>query len=175
MKKLLSMLLAAAMLVSASAMAFAEGTSEKGTIVYGSSTEIGGDFAPSSWWTNNATDKMIRDLTNDYGVTVTNQGGEYVVNPTIAKNIESVVNPDGSKTFTVTINEGLTYNNGEEIKAADFLWAEVFSCSKVAMDTGAKLTGHLTYVGGKDYYDGTATAVSGILRDHPRGKDPVLL
>ena len=89
MKKLLSMLLAAAMLVSASAMAFAEGTSEKGTIVYGSSTEIGGDFAPSSWWTNNATDKMIRDLTNDYGVTVTNQGGEYVVNPTIAKNIES--------------------------------------------------------------------------------------
>lgn len=46
MKKLLSMLLAAAMLVSASAMAFAEGTSEKGTIVYGSSTEIGGDFRP---------------------------------------------------------------------------------------------------------------------------------
>lgn len=42
-KKLLSMLLAAPMLVSASAMAFAEGTSEKGTIVYGSSTEIGGD------------------------------------------------------------------------------------------------------------------------------------
>ena len=121
MKKLLSMLLAAAMLVSASAMAFAEGTSEKGTIVYGSSTEIGGDFAPSSWWTNNATDKMIRDLTNDYGVTVTNQGGEYVVNPTITKNIESVVNPDGSKTFTVTINEGLTYNNGEEIKAADYI------------------------------------------------------
>ena len=162
MKKLLSMLLAAAMLVSASAMAFAEGTSEKGTIVYGSSTEIGGDFAPSSWWTNNATDKMIRDLTNDYGVTVTNQGGEYVVNPTVAKNIESVVNPDGSKTFTVTINEGLTYNNGEEIKAADYIWAEVFSCSKVAMDVGAKLTGYLTYVGGQEYYDGAATAVSGI-------------
>lgn len=81
MKKLLSMLLAAAMLVSASAMAFAEGTSEKGTIVYGSSTEIGGDFAPDSWWTNNATDKMIRNLTNDYTVTTTNQGGEFVVNP----------------------------------------------------------------------------------------------
>lgn len=162
MKKLLSMLLAAAMLVSASAMAFAEGTSEKGTIVYGSSTEIGGDFAPDSWWTNNATDKMIRNLTNDYTVTTTNQGGEYVVNPTIANNIESVVNPDGSKTFTVTINEGLTYNNGEEIKAADYIWAEVFSCSKVAMDVGAKLTGYLTYVGGQEYYDGAATAVSGI-------------
>ena len=40
---------------------------------------------------------------------------------------------DGSKTFTVTINEGLTYNNGEEIKAADYIWAEVFSCSKVCL------------------------------------------
>lgn len=105
---------------------------------------------------------MIRNLTNDYTVTTTNQGGEYVVNPTIANNIESVVNPDGSKTFTVTINEGLTYNNGEEIKAADYIWAEVFSCSKVAMDVGAKLTGYLTYVGGQEYYDGAATAVSGI-------------
>ena len=86
MKKLLSMLLAGAMLVSSTAMAFAEsaGAAEKGTIVYGSSTEIGGDFAPDSWWTNNATDKMIRNLTNDYTVTTTNQGGEYVVNPTIA-------------------------------------------------------------------------------------------
>ena len=71
MKKLLSMLLAAAMLVSASAMAFAEGTSEKGTIVYGSSTEIGGDWAPSSWWTNNGPDHMIRELTHESGVTGT--------------------------------------------------------------------------------------------------------
>ena len=49
MKKLLSMLLAGAMLVSSTAMAFAEsaGAAEKGTIVYGSSTEIGGDFAPA--------------------------------------------------------------------------------------------------------------------------------
>ena len=62
MKKLLSLLLAVAMLLSMSAMAFAESTAaEKGTIIYGSSTEIGGDFAPGAWWTNNATDKMIRD------------------------------------------------------------------------------------------------------------------
>ena len=38
----------------------------------------------------------------------------------------------------------------------------IFSCSKVSMDVGAKMTGYLTYVGGQEYYDGTATAVSGI-------------
>lgn len=104
MKKILSLVLAVAMLLSVGVVAFAEDTAEKGTIVYGASTEIGGDFAPSSWWTNNATDKMIRDLTNDYSVTTTNQGGEYVINPTVCANLDSVVNDDGTKTYTVTIN-----------------------------------------------------------------------
>lgn len=163
MKKLLSVLLAIALLVTMSVVAFAENTaSEKGTVIYGTSTEIGGDFAPGAWWTNNATDKMIRDMTNDYAVTTTDQGGQYIINPTICANLDSVVNDDGSKTYTVTINEGLVYNNGETITAKDFVWPMVFSCSKVATDTGAKLTGYLTYVGGQDYYDGAAAAVSGI-------------
>ena len=161
MKKLLSMLLAVAMLLSMSA-AFAEGAAEKGTIIYGSSTEIGGDFAPGAWWTNNATDKMIREMSNDYYITTTNQGGEYVVNPTVCESYSSVVNPDGSKTFTVKINEGLVYNNGEAITAADFVWPMVFSCSKAAADLETLLTGHLTYVGGKEYREETAAAVSGI-------------
>ncbi|MBP3656450.1 MAG: hypothetical protein J6K32_07115 [Clostridia bacterium] len=160
MKKLLSLLLAVAMLLSVSA-AFAE-SAEKGTIIYGSTTEIGGDFAPGAWWTNNATDNMIRNLTNDYAVTVTDQGGAYVVNPTVCADLSSVVNPDGSKTFTVKINEGLVYNNGDAITAKDFVWPMVFSCSSVATEVGAKLTGYMTYVGGQDFYDGAAAAVSGI-------------
>ena len=161
MKKLLSLVLAIAMVLSMTT-AFAENATEKGTIIYGSSTEIGGDFAPGAWWTNNATDKMIRDMTNDYAVTVTDQGGAYVVNPTVCAGYDSVVNQDGSKTFTVKINEGLTYNNGEAITAADFVWPMVFACSPVATEVGAKLTGYLTYVGGQDFYDGAAAAVSGI-------------
>ena len=160
MKKLLSLLLAVAMLLSVSC-AFAE-SAEKGTIVYGSTTEIGGDFAPGAWWTNNATDNMIRNLTNDYAVTVTDQGGAYVINPTVCADLSSVVNPDGSKTFTVKINEGLVYNNGEAITAKDFVWPMVFSCSNVATEVGAKLTGYMTYVGGQEYYDAAATVVSGI-------------
>ena len=44
-------------------------------LIYGSTTEISGDFAPDAWWTNNATDKMLRDFTTDYGTVVTDQGG----------------------------------------------------------------------------------------------------
>ena len=119
MKKILSLVLAIAMLLSVGVVAFAEDTIEKGTIVYGASTEIGGDFAPSAWWTNNATDKMIRDLTNDYSFTTTNQGGEYIVNDAVCGGIEGVANEDGTKTFTVKINEGLVFSNGEPITAAN--------------------------------------------------------
>ncbi len=162
MKKLLSLLLAVAMLLSMSAMAFAESTAEKGTIIYGSSTEIGGDFAPGAWWTNNATDNMIREMSNDYYITTTNQGGELVMNETVCESYTGVVNQDGTKTFTVKINEGLVYNNGEAITAADYVWPLVFSSSKAAADLETLLTGHLTYVGGKEYREETATFVSGI-------------
>ena len=33
-------------------------------VIYGSSTEISGDLG-NAWWTNNASDKLVRDLIND--------------------------------------------------------------------------------------------------------------
>ena len=162
MKKFLALLLAAMMLVSVTAAFAEEAANQKGTIVYGASTEVGGDFAPGAWYTNNATDKMLRDLSNDYSTVVTDQGGAYVINNTVCESIEGVVNEDGTKTFTIKVKEGLVYNNGEAITIKDFVWPLVFSSSKLMTDVGAKLTGYLTYVGGQEYYDGTAATISGL-------------
>jgi len=162
MKKILAVLLAVMMVFSMTAAVAEDAAAEKGTVIYGSTTEIGGDFAPGAWYTNNATDVKIRDLSNDYYTVTTNQGGEYVINKTVTDSIEGVVNEDGTKTFTIKVKEGLVYNNGEAINAKDFVWGAVWSCSKLAADVGAKMTGYLTYVGGQEYYDGTATAISGV-------------
>ena len=159
---LLALVLALTLIVPAFAEEAAAPVAEKGTIVYGASTEIGGDFAPGAWFTNNATDKMLRDLSNDYYTVVTDQGGAYVVNNTVCQEIAGEVNEDGTKTFTIKVKEGLTYNNGDPINIYDFAWYPVFSSSKLMTDLGAKLTGYLTYVGGQDYYDGKATTVSGV-------------
>ena len=164
MKKFLAILLAAMMALTMTA-AVAEDAApaeEKGTIVYGATTEIGGDFAPGAWYTNNATDKMLRDLSTDYYTVVTDQGGAYVTNPTVTESIEGTMNEDGTKTFVIKVKEGLTYNNGDPINIYDFVWYPVFSSSKLSTDVGAKLTGYLTYVGGQEYYDETAATVSGI-------------
>ena len=162
MKKMLAMLLALCMILSMAPAMAETAAAEKGTIIYGSTTEIGGDFWYTSLWTNGATDAMIRSMTNELATVVTDQGGALVVNPTVASDVSSEMNDDGSKTYTITINEGLKYNNGDEITAKDFLWSAVFNCSQVAADLGGASTASTTYVGGEAYKKGEATAVSGI-------------
>ena len=161
MKKFLTLLLVACMVFSMTAVAETE-TAEKGTVIYGSTTEIGGDFWYTSYWTNGATDMMLRELSADCSTVVTDQGGALVVNPTVTANLESVENDDGTKTFTITINEGLVYNNGDPITAADFAWDAVWSCSKVLAELGGKSTANSTIVGGQEYYDGEVSYVSGV-------------
>lgn len=163
MKKMLAMLLALCMVLSmAPAMAETAPAAEKGTIIYGSTTEIGGDFWYTSYWTNNATDKMIREMADDTTTVVTDQGGALVVNPTVTADLTSEENTDGTKTYTITINEGLVYNNGKEIKAADFAWDAVWACSSVLAELGGKSTASTTFVGGEAYKNGEVPYVSGV-------------
>ncbi len=160
MKKLLACLLALIMALSMTVVGLADESEH--VLIYGASTEISGDFAPGAWWTNNATDNMLRNFTNDCSTVVSDQGGAFVVNSTVAESIEGVMNEDGTKTYTVVIKDGLKFNNGEAITIKDFVWATAFGCSSVAGEVGAKLTSYLTVVGGQEYYDGTAETISGL-------------
>lgn len=162
MKKFLSLLLALCMVLSMTAAMAEAPADEKGVVIYGSSTEVGGDFWYTSLWTNNATDDMLRSLSDDCATVVTDQGGMLVVNPTVTKDLTTTENDDGTKTYTITINEGLVYNNGEAITAKDFVWPAVFAASKTAADLGAKSTLNSQIVGGMEYYNGEVPYVSGI-------------
>ncbi len=163
MKKFLALLLTVAMVFSMTAAVAETATSaEKGTVIYGSTTEIGGDFWYTSYWTNGATDMMLRELSDDCSTVVTDQGGALVVNPTVTKDLVMEENADGSKTYTITINEGLVYNNGEAITAKDFAWDAVWACSKTAADLGVKSTSNSTIVGGMAFYNGEVPYLSGV-------------
>ena len=67
-------------------------------VIYGSSTEISGDLG-NAWWTNNASDKTIRDLINDYDTVIFDQFGQMVMNATTAASIDEAKNDDGTITF----------------------------------------------------------------------------
>ena len=165
MKKILAILLAMVMVLSMTT-AMAEG--EKHELIYGSTTEISGDFAPSSWWTNNASDKLVRDLVHGYPTVTTDQGGDLVVDETVTKDIAIEEQEDGSKIYTITINDGLLYNNGEPVTAADYVGYLVFQCSPAAKALGCSFNTYTQIEGAEAYRNGEADYVSGIrlIDDH---------
>ena len=130
-------------------------------LIYGSTTGISGDMAPSSWWTNNADDNSLRNLINDYTPVVTNQGGAYIENPTVTTGIESVTNADGTKTFTVGIQQGLKYNNGEPITAADYVAYALVQMSPATLAASATISAE-SVVGAPAYQAGEVNYISGL-------------
>lgn len=134
----------------------------KEQIIYGSGTEISGDWAHGAYWTNNATDNMIRGLMNDYSTVVTNQFGEYIINPTIAESIDAEENEDGSKTFTVKIAEDLVFNDGSPITAENFVAALMLFAHPTLKELGSKSSAALTYVGGPEYQSGEKEEFAGV-------------
>ena len=129
-------------------------------VIYGSTTEISGDLG-NAWWTNNASDKVVRDLINDYDTVIFDQFGQMVMNATTAASIDEVANDDGTITFTVTINEGLTYNNGEPITAADYVAYALVNLAPATKEAGATVSSD-SIVGGNAYQNGETKELAGV-------------
>lgn len=175
MKRVLSFVLVFAMMLSLAACNSGSSTSSTGSqqssstdtpvenqIIFGNTTELSGDLG-NAWWTNNAADAEIRELIDDYDVIVTDQEGAFVQNQTVCGGIESTENEDGTKTFTVKINEGLKYNNGDPITAADYVAYALIGYSPAAKAAGAKNdAGAAQVVGGTAYMNGEADTITGI-------------
>lgn len=132
----------------------------KNQIIYGSTTELSGDLG-NAWWTNNASDKTLRDLIDDYDVIVSDQGGQFVENASVVDSITSEDNADGSKTFTVKIKDGLKYNNGDAITAADYVAYALVQYSPAVKEDGGKVSTD-TVVGASAYQAGEAKELSGV-------------
>ncbi len=157
-KKLLALLLC--LVLCMCAVVPAALADDANQIIYGSTTELSGDLG-NAWWSNNAADKTLRDLIDDYDVVVTNQGGQFVMNESVAEDISSVANEDGTKTYTVKIKEGLVYNNGDPITAADYVAYVLVQLSPATKEAGAKTSGE-TIVGGNDYQNGETPYLAGV-------------
>ena len=138
----------------------AETGTHENKVIYGSSTEISGDLG-NAWWTNNASDKLVRDLINDYDTVIFDQFGQMVMNATTAASIDEAKNDDGTITFTVKINEGLTYNNGEPITAADYVAYALVQLSPATKEAGATVTAN-SVVGGPEYQNGEVKELAGV-------------
>ena len=153
MKKIVAILLGLSMMLSLVGVMAAEQHPVGGEIIYGSNTEISGDWAQDAYWTNNATDNMIRGLLNNSSPVVTDQGGAYVINPMVAEKVEGTMNEDKTKTFTVTIKKDLVFSDGSPIMAKHYAASIALFCHPTLVELGSKSTAGMLYVGGKEFTD----------------------
>ena len=146
LKKLLSLLLAGAMAFSVAACSQDQGvtnnpdassaaasseadasdesvrpTEPTGQLVIGALTDLESDFYDASF-NNSATNYKLYDLLHGYGTVVSDVDGAFVYDPTVVKSHEEVENEDGTKTYTVTINDGLVWSDGTPITAKDYVF-----------------------------------------------------
>lgn len=141
-------------------VADAKPTSPQGQITIGSITELTGDWVP--FWTNNAADYDIYNFITGYGTVDMTFGGEFLINDTVVKKYEALDNENGSKTYTFTINDGLTYGDGSPIKAYDYAAYAMFWASNQAQNTGVQPDVGLYFEGYDKFNKGESKIFSGV-------------
>lgn len=135
-----------------------------GSMILGSTTELGGSDFGTTAWGNNAADADIRTLTNGYETVQLTSAGEYVWDETVVVKEHSITaNEDGTKTFKITINEGLKFSDGSAITAKDYIGYALAMATPVVFDAGIKAQGGTSYVGQSDFAKATTpTPFAGI-------------
>lgn len=137
--------------------------SKPNQVIIGNSTEANGDWAYGAFSsTINATDNDVITLTDDCETVTSNFGGDYVINETVVESYERTEDEDGNVTYTFKIREGLVFNNGDPVKAENFLAWPLFTLSKVGKDAGTTASSWDYIPGGKDYRDGTTNVLAGL-------------
>ena len=112
---------------------------EANSVILGSSTDLSGAFRNSSWGKSSpgSSDLDIENLTSGYGTLQTDMNGAFVWNmEALAEEPTSVINEDGTLTYTIKIKEGLVFSDGSAINAKNYVAATLANSTEVAAAAG---------------------------------------
>lgn len=97
-------------------------------IIIGVTTETTGDITP--FWTNSGSDHDAYQLTSaGMEPVVMSKEGKWIKNQTVIENIEATDNEDESRTYTITLKDGLRFNDGSAITAKEYVFGILFRAS----------------------------------------------
>lgn len=136
-------------------------------VILGNTTELSGDFRSPAWGGSSAgaADQAINRLSAGYSTQETNQGGAPVWNETVVKSHTETENEDGTVTYTVQINEGLTFSDGSPITVKNYLAQILSFSSPVAMESGHPGTSGQSYVGYDSFNAYTGVEAEGATKE----------
>lgn len=186
LKKLLALLLAGAMAFSVAGCAQDEGvtnndssqsstssgeqsgeestrpTEPTGQLVIGTNTDLESDFYDASY-NNSDTNYKLYDLLHGLATVTSDKEGAFVYDPTVVKSHEEKENEDGTKTYTVTINDGLVWSDGTPITAKDYVFQLLLESSpEMNQVDGYPSQAGYSLVGYDEFFAGDTKAFAGV-------------
>lgn len=138
-------------------------TEPTGQMVIGSITQLENEFYDTSY-SSAETNYNLYDLLHGGAEAVTyTKEGEFQYNDTVVASHEETENEDGTKTFTVTIKDGLVWSDGTPITAKDYVFAVLLESSDemAGVDQYPSNVGY-SYVGYDEWFAGTADTFAGV-------------
>ena len=138
-------------------------TEPTGQMVIGSITQVINEFYDTGFSTSETNYNMYDLIHGGYDTVVFSKEGEFQYNDTVVASHEETENEDGTKTYTVTINDGLVWSDGTPITAKDYVFAMLLENSdEMAGVDGYPCNGGYSYVGYDEWLDGSADAFAGV-------------
>lgn len=137
-------------------------TEPTGQLVIGTTTDLENDFYDASY-NNNATNYKLYDLLHGLATVTSDKEGAFVYDPTVVKNHEEKENEDGTKTYTVTINDGLVWSDGTPITAKDYVFQLLLESSpEMNQVDGYPSQAGYSLVGYDEFFAGDTKAFAGV-------------
>ena len=138
-------------------------TEPTGQLVIGSITQVINEFYDTGFSSSETNYNMYDLIHGGYDTVVFSKEGEFQYNDTVVASHEETENEDGTKTYTVTINDGLVWSDGTPITAKDYVFAVLLENSdEMAGVDGYPCNGGYSYVGYDEWLDGSADAFAGV-------------
>ena len=127
-----------------------------GQLIIGSVTDMEGDFYDPDF-NNNATNYKAYDLIHGYNTVTYTKEGMFELDPTVVANCDATDNEDGTKTYTITLNDGLLWSDGSPVTAKDYVFATLLESSPEMMGVDNYSATAYTQIDGWDDYNSGAT------------------
>ena len=162
MKRILLLLAVALLAVSALTACGTTGgstTEAKGTFIVGT-PKLNGDFVAG--FGNSSYDKSVRDMIWALSTYTTTPGGEFLLDETVVKAVETSLDDAGNKTYKFTLNSGLKWSDGSDITAKDYVFGILFAASPEWVEAGNSDTTGDSLLGYAAYHAGETEVFEGV-------------
>ena len=127
---------------------------EANSVILGSATELSGAFRNSSWGKSSpgSSDLDIENLTSGYATVQTGPDGAMMWNTkALAETPTSVVNEDGTLTYTIKIKNDLKFSDGSAITAKNYIASILANSTEVSVAAGGTGNSGMQLVGYDEY------------------------